>query len=126
MFLAAFRALPRYDHRGRLGAWLFAIARNQLRMSFRRVRLDIPLEAAEDTRDPETEIGREERDDDLRRLRELVEALPGPDRELIRLRFVAGLSFGEMAEALGRREDAVKKALYRLLDRLKAKWEARS
>jgi RNA polymerase sigma-70 factor (ECF subfamily) len=62
-------------------------------------------------------------DEELSQLRRLIQGLAAPDQELIRLRFVAELSFAEIAELLGRREDTVKKSLYRLLARLKDQME---
>jgi DNA-directed RNA polymerase specialized sigma24 family protein len=43
--------------------------------------------------------------------------------ELLRLRFAADLSFGQMANLLGRSEASVKMMLHRLLNRLQAEWE---
>jgi RNA polymerase sigma factor (sigma-70 family) len=54
----------------------------------------------------------------LQRLSQLLGLLETDERELIRLRYSAGLSFVEMAVLLGRKEDAVRKALKRLLERL--------
>jgi RNA polymerase sigma-70 factor (ECF subfamily) len=51
-------------------------------------------------------------------LAQLIAALPEDERELLRLRFLASLSFPEMARLLRRNEEAVKKSLYRLLARL--------
>jgi DNA-directed RNA polymerase specialized sigma24 family protein len=42
---------------------------------------------------------------------------------LIRLHFTAGLTFAETASVLGKKEDAVKKSLYRLLARLRDRLE---
>jgi RNA polymerase sigma-70 factor (ECF subfamily) len=49
--------------------------------------------------------------------------LKDDERELIRLRYVADLSYAEMADLLGKREDAVKKSVHRLLARLKGQME---
>jgi RNA polymerase sigma-70 factor (ECF subfamily) len=68
-------------------------------------------------------LGRVSRRDDARKLAGLIQRLDDGDRELIRLRYVADLSFAEMAEVLGKREDAVKKSLYRLLANLKGQME---
>ena len=58
------------------------------------------------------------------RLLQLIQALAEGERDLIHLRYVAELSFAEMASALQRNEEAVKKSLYRLLGRLKQELEA--
>jgi RNA polymerase sigma-70 factor (ECF subfamily) len=120
LFLSAFHALPRYQHRGHLAAWLFAIARNLSKEYFRKSHREVPLEAANHllaTSDPSLEAARQ---DEIVRLRRMVQSLPEEDQELIRLRYVADLSFADMAIILKKREDAVKKALYRLQARLQS------
>ncbi len=61
----------------------------------------------------------------MRGLAELVAALQDGERELLGLRFAAGLSFAEMASLLKRKESAVKMSLYRLLERLERQLEAK-
>ena len=56
-------------------------------------------------------------------LSRLIQALPEGDRELLRLRFLAEMSFPEIARNLHRNEDAVKKMTYRLLARLQNQLE---
>ncbi len=53
------------------------------------------------------------------RVLELTAGLPRPDTELLHLRFVDGLSLGEIGGELGCSLDAAKKRLQRLLKRLK-------
>ncbi|MGB7538265.1 MAG: sigma-70 family RNA polymerase sigma factor [Anaerolineales bacterium] len=122
VFLAAFQALPRYRHDGRFGAWLFTIARNQVRMYFRSPRREFPLEIIAADGSPDVPAQMEDAEE-LRRLRILVRGLPEDDQELIRLRYSAGLAFADIAAVLGRREEAVKKSLYRLQGRLKEQLE---
>jgi RNA polymerase sigma-70 factor (ECF subfamily) len=45
------------------------------------------------------------------------------DKELLRLRFVAELSFPQIGSVLDKNPEAVKKQVYRLLDRLKNQLE---
>ena len=52
-----------------------------------------------------------------------IATLSEAERELIRLRYVAELSFCEIAKLDGRNQEAVKKSLYRLLARLQRKLE---
>jgi len=54
----------------------------------------------------------------------LIGTLPDDDQELLRLRYVAELSFAEIAALQDRKIDAVKKTLYRLQARLQKQMEA--
>lgn len=122
-FLAALEALPHYRKDGHFAAWLFTIARNKVVDYYRRAP-NIPLEDSmlplipSDLAD-ETET-LQEKGMLLRALRTLTE----DEQEIIRLRYVAELSFAEIARALRKSESATKKMLYRLLARLKSRMEA--
>ena len=122
-FLAALEALPKYNERGYFSAWLFSIAHSRVTDHFRRSRPGVELESAE-TRagdaDPLREVIQNE---ELRTLSNLLKNLTDDERELVRLRYVAGLSFAEMAALLRKNEDAVKKSLYRLLARMQSQLE---
>lgn len=118
LFLSAYQSLPRYRHRGHFAAWLFAIARNLVNKDYRKIQRQVPLEMAGEMRsssDPPEEF---DRLDEIEYLKKLIDALPKNERELIRLRYAAGLTFAEMAIVLHKRKDAVKKSLYRLQARL--------
>jgi RNA polymerase sigma-70 factor (ECF subfamily) len=81
------------------------------------------LEAAGEILEREDALGVLIRAEELSRIRFLIHYLNEDEQELIRLRYVADLSFVEIADLLGRREDAVKKSMYRLLARLKSQME---
>ncbi len=118
LFLAVYQALPRYQHRGHFPAWLFTIAANLAKANYRKYRREVPLDQALNLisrSDPSEQVTRIE---EVTSLVRLVQALPQKEQELIRLRYVAELSFADMAVALHKREDAVKKSLYRLQARL--------
>ena len=122
-FLAAFEAFDRYRQDGHFAAWLFSIARNKAMDHFRRRKTMAPIEDAEEipiVNDPLHEMIRSEQ---TAILSNLIQALPEDDRELLRLRFLASMSFPEMAQLLHRNEEAVKKTLYRLLARLQSQVE---
>ncbi len=122
-FVAAYEALPKYRERGQFTAWLFRIARSKLYDHLRRSRREVGLEAAGELLEREDTLGVLIRAEELSRVRFLINQLDEEEQDLIRLRYVAELSFGEIADLLGKREDAVKKSLYRLLARLKSQME---
>ena len=122
-FIAAYESLGRYRERGQFSAWLFRIARSKMNDHFRRSRREVRLEAAERIAEVDDALGALIQNEELIRLRSLIKKINDDERELIRLRYVAELSFVEMAELLGKREDAVKKSFYRLLERLKGQME---
>jgi RNA polymerase sigma-70 factor (ECF subfamily) len=125
VFLEALESLPAYRHRGFFAAWLFTIARHRLADFHRRSRPEVPLDQAQETTDqatdPLTQVVQGER---LQRLAKLVAQLDEDERELLRLRFAAGLRFAEVAAMQRRKESAVKMGYYRLLERLKSQMEA--
>ncbi len=59
----------------------------------------------------------------LTALRQLLLQLSETDQELLRLRYVAELSFSDIAILFGKKQDAVKKGLYRLVARLQSQLE---
>jgi len=152
VFLQALDALPRYRARGApFAAWLFRIARNAAANQRRRHRETVPWEVAPEVsrplvgEDPDKlaargatvgpdlaprAIGAGEGDpaadvlrrDDLARLAALVDALEPAKREMLILRFVAGLSTPEIARVVGKGEAATKKQLWRTLQTLKEQY----
>jgi len=124
-FLAALEGLNHYHHKGHFAAWLFAIARRKAMDHFRSLRSDVSLENAENiTLDTEPDLLQQViQTEQNSTLVNLISTLPEEERELIRLRYIAELSFSEIAQLMNRNEDAVKKSLYRLLDRLQSQLE---
>jgi RNA polymerase sigma factor (sigma-70 family) len=122
-FMTAYESLGRYRERGQFSAWLFRIARSKMNDHFRRSRREVGLEAAGEILEREDALGVLIRAEELSRIRSLISHLNEEEQDLIRLRYVADLSFAEIADLLGKREDAVKKSVYRLLARLKSQVE---
>jgi RNA polymerase sigma factor (sigma-70 family) len=122
-FLAALEALPRYRERGTFPAWLFRIARSKLMDFFRRARTQVSLDEVEVPPSSDDPLTCSIAADEVSRLRDMIATLSIDERELLCLRYVADLSFAEMAAVLHKREDAVKKSLYRLLARLNNQME---
>jgi RNA polymerase sigma-70 factor, ECF subfamily len=116
--------LARYEEQGEEAAWLFTIAHRRIVDHYRSRRDELPLDAALDSPlenpGPEAAVAQGER---LEKLARLVAALDEEKRELLQLRFVAGLSYGEIGAVVGSSEGAVKIAIYRLLEQLRARWQ---
>ena len=89
----------------------------------RKNKREVGLEAAGELLEREDALGTLIRAEELSKVRFLIKQLNEEEQDLIRLRYVADLTFVEIADLLGKREDAVKKTLYRLLARLKGQME---
>jgi RNA polymerase sigma-70 factor (ECF subfamily) len=123
VFLTACEQLPRYDHRGQFAAWLFTIARHKALDHYRTAGRSVSLdEIAVHGSDPDL-LGQAIRSDEIQRLDRTIRALPEADRDLVRLRFTAGLTYGELGALLGKRSEAVRKQLERLLARMQSQME---
>lgn len=123
-FLKAVELFSQYRHRGFFSAWLFSIARSKYVDHLRKNRRGVEAISEEqlDPRpDPLSELVASER---MTELTKCIRALTPDEQELLRLRYVADLSFVEMAELLRMSEGAIKKRIYRLLARLQSQLEA--
>jgi RNA polymerase sigma-70 factor, ECF subfamily len=120
-FERAYRRRRTFDRRrGEERAWLFGIARNAALDELRRRRRVTGL-----VTDPGAEeaawVGSEEEDVALRRtvVRDALAAMSARDRELIALKFHAGLSNAEVARVLGISESNAGTLLYRTMEKLR-------
>ncbi len=125
VFLKALRSLKRYDpKRSAPRTWLLRIARNavtdHLRALQRRGSLHVSLDRVPDlvSRAPSQEE-RLLREEQVQSLLNAAAALRDTDREVLSLRYGAGLANGEIAEALKISVNAVGVRLHRALRRLK-------
>jgi RNA polymerase sigma-70 factor, ECF subfamily len=122
-FLTAMEKLAHYREQGHFKSWLFTIARSKVMDHFRKKRPDIQTDTAE-IRSGETDLLADViQNEQIMQLSTLIRSLDQNEQELLRLRYIADLSFCEMAAMLGKREDAVKKSLYRLQARLHSQLE---
>jgi RNA polymerase sigma-70 factor (ECF subfamily) len=123
VFLTACEMLPRYNHRGRFAAWLFTIARNKARDYYRTAGPSASLDEAEARGSDPDLLAQAIQSEEIRHLERTIRALPEAELDLVRLRFTAGLSYSDIGALLGKREDAVRKQLARLLVRLQSQME---
>ncbi len=121
VFVKALEALPRYAARGvPFGGWLFRLARNTVIDHVRTRREYVELEAATHraTEDAGPEAVAALRDD-LDAVARALEKLTEDQREVIALRFFAGLSAREAAEAMGRQEGTIRGLQFRAIGALR-------
>ena len=122
-FLTAFESFDRFRKDEHFASWLFTIARNKAMDHFRQRKNTSSIDEIEDIpveNDPLYGIIQSEQ---TAALSKLIQTLPEEDRDLLRLRFLADMSFPEIAYLLHRNEEAVKKSIYRLLARLHSQLE---
>lgn len=123
-FMSVIEALPRYQHRGQFTAWIFQIARSKAMDFFRRNHSHAREEANVTGKVSDDTLERVIRGQTIETLRTVIRMLGEDEREMLRLRFVSDLTYLEIAQLLGRKEDAVRKSLNRILERLHAQMEA--
>src|SRR5215212_4158717 len=121
VFVKALEALPRYESRGvPFGGWLFRLARNAV-IDFVRTRhehaeLETVAERAHGDAGPdEIAVIRQELD----AVGIALATLTDEQRETIALRFFAGLSAREAAEAMGKQEGTVRGLQFRAIAALR-------
>ena len=123
-FVKAHQALKRFRADAPFRPWMLRIVTNEAHNHRRRDGRQERLAVRESNRRATTGWLTPEdaaiNEDDRRRLAEAVSALSPPDREVIALRWFAGLTEAEMAVILDCRPGTVKSRLSRALDRLRA------
>lgn len=117
-FLSVVRSRDRFVRGARFRPWLYAIASNAARDQLRRARFEQPTDTGEL---PETAAEDVLPDPALEKaVQGALAQLPVQQREAILLHRFQGFSFGEIAEALGLSESAVKVRAHRGYVRLRA------
>lgn len=121
VFVKALEALPRYEARGiPFGGWLFRLARNAIidQIRTRRDHVSLVTATTRETDDAGPEALAALRDDVERVTRAMAE-LTDDQREVIELRFFAGLSVLEAAVAMGRQEGTIRGLQFRAIAALR-------
>jgi RNA polymerase sigma-70 factor (ECF subfamily) len=125
-FERAYRKRRTFDRRrGEERAWLFGIARNaaldELRRRRRRAQLATEPPAADEATGDGTEVT-------LRRtaVRSALARLTAREREIVALKFHAGMTNAELARVLGVSESNAGTLLYRVMEKLRKACDATS
>jgi RNA polymerase sigma-70 factor (ECF subfamily) len=115
--------LPKYQEQGKFRAWLFCLARNKWVDFYRKRKRSFTTELFPEA-NPDCDFLQELiQGEKSQVLAGLVRKLGRSDVELLRLRLVAELEFHEIADVQDKSEAAVKKAYYRLIERMKKDME---
>ncbi|MCI9242518.1 MAG: RNA polymerase sigma factor [Lawsonibacter sp.] len=113
VFLAAWRQGP--DLRpGEVKAWLGAVARNKAKNRLRQAGRDLPLEEdALELPGPDDPPGEYERAVERQLVRQAVDSLPGPDREVFIRHYYYAQTVAEIADRMEMNQSTVKTKLRR-------------
>ena len=103
--------------------WLFIIARRISADHFRKRRHTVPLEEARRLADPQTLEEEAQRKAEFARLSALLARLAERERELVALKYGAGLTNRAIARISGLSESNVSTILHRLTTQLRAQLE---
>ncbi len=113
-FLTALESIQSFRGQGSFASWLFGIASHKLADHYRRSRVELPLEEAEQLHSPiplpeETVLQRLE----LRRVARVLRLISPERAEALALCLFGGLSLREAARTVGKSEAAVKMLVHR-------------
>lgn len=125
-FLSALESFKKFRQDGNFGSWLFTIARNKVNDHFRRSKTVSPIHEAELMSDGSDPLASSIQSDQSNTVQALIKSLSEDEQELLRLRFIAELSYSNIAHLSHKSEDAVKKSIYRLLARLQSQVEVKN
>ena len=125
-FERAWQSLPNYRPTGTFKGWLFTIAHRTLADHQRqRKPHPVPLGILADVLyDPA--VGPEEASliaEQLRMVLQIISGLSREQQEVITLRFMAELPYGEIAQIVGKREAAVKMIAYRAIEEVRRRYD---
>lgn len=120
-FEHAYRKRDRFDaKRGDLRAWLFRVARNlaidELRRRQRVTTLEFPV-------DELVQVDMSDQRDDRLIVAEVMRSLQTRDRDLVALKFFAGLTNAEIAKVLRRSPASVGTNLHRAITKIRDEFE---
>jgi RNA polymerase sigma-70 factor (ECF subfamily) len=123
-FEKAWKHRARYRHDlASFSTWLFSIARRIATDYFRKQRPSLPLEAAAQLADPQVLEEQAQEQADFAHVSRLLARLADRERELVALKYGAGLTNRAIARISGLSESNVSTILHRLTSQLRAQLE---
>jgi RNA polymerase sigma-70 factor, ECF subfamily len=122
-FEKAWRSRHRYRHDlASFSTWLFSIARNVAVDHYRRSQHEVALQHAEQLAGDEMTEATVAKQEQLARLAELLAQCSDRERELVALKYGAGLTNRQIAPMMKMSESNVAVTLHRLVRRLRLEW----
>jgi RNA polymerase sigma-70 factor (ECF subfamily) len=103
-----FRALPKLADPGAFPAWLYRVARDRAFRHLRRRRPPCEPVAAHELADRDVEFTA----DDVAWVHSALDRLPPEHREVLVLRFLEGMAYGDVAQVVGCALGTVKSRIY--------------
>ena len=114
-WMKVLEALPTFEDRGAgISPWIFSIARNEMRMHWRKAGRQIVYE-------PEIhDIAKDDKNyEDVILVEQAMKHLSEEDQEMLRLRFIADLSLGEIGKILKMNPVATRVKMHRTMNRVR-------
>lgn len=111
-FFQAVKGIDKFEGNCNISTWLCAIAKNLWREYLRKQEKQKTLQETEGVPPPITEDGTSPEWDDLEVLK-VVHQLSDPMREVMYLRLISNLTFGQIGEILGKSENWARVTYYR-------------
>ncbi len=113
-WIKAIEALPRFQSQSiSISAWIFAIAQNECKQHWRKIKNEIPLDVELHDKGIDDRENLEKKSIVSQALSTLSES----DRELIRLRYIADLSLNDIAKILNINFVTVRVRVHRAISR---------
>lgn len=120
-WIKAIRKIDQFQPRKvRFSAWLFAIAKNECRQHWRKNK---NVNFVDETEIPEVFVAEESGDEDKMFLEGVLKGLEEDEREILRLRYIADLSFKEIARVLSISVIAARVRVHRALGKARGQME---
>jgi RNA polymerase sigma-70 factor (ECF subfamily) len=125
-FLAIYRALPKYQARGKFSAYLYRVLLNQCRVGFRSAHVEnhalnqfslLPTDSSEAAED--IILARERQ----REVESALGCLSPKLRQVVVLRYSGGLSYDEIADVLSAPLGTIKRRLFDAMEKLRVSME---
>ena len=126
-FMKAMANIQKYEDRGHpFSSWLYRIANNQVNEYFRKRKKihEVPVDEGRiQDLGKEANINSYMSIEQQEKLIQMINELEQVQQDLIELRFFEGMSFKEIAAIYNITEATAKMRTYRILERIRNKWE---